>query len=119
MTTGAFARSGLGALGLFVALASASHAADTLYHGSLCNPARTDIVVVGYNELGVHNATGSGFVPARSVEVHCGGAITPGSTISQVTVFIFDRNSDMGANVECTLTLGFKPNQAIDVVMTA
>jgi hypothetical protein len=103
MTAGTFASSVVGALGLSVAFATSGYAADTLYHGSLCNPQLESQGLLLYNDLGVYNISGLGGTPPSYGQVHCGSLVDPTSTIRHVSVLIYDVNPDRDMDVVCTL----------------
>jgi hypothetical protein len=99
MTTRTLARSGLAALGLLFAFAASGSAADTVYHGSLCNPVQEGVSPGLFtNQWGIANLSDS-----SSLFVNCGGVIPILATINTVEVEVYDRNPS--ADVACTLLL--------------
>src|SRR4051794_9815682 len=97
MTTGMFARSVVGALGLLVAFASSGYAGSVLYHGSLCNQhlqnfSGSNINLAGYDQFGVRNGGSATNTSNITAIVSCGAAIEGGSLIQAVTVIVYDRN---------------------------
>jgi hypothetical protein len=89
-----------GAAVAVLGLAGAATAADTTWHGSVCQPSRVliDGPKVEYGQFGAHNKdTGA------TAMVRCGSGYTTGATLNRVDVMVYDRHPQ--ASVTCRLVL--------------
>ena len=81
----------------FLTMAAGASGADTVYHGSFCNPLPGDVSKIDYNQFGSFNTS------ASTGTVNCGAATPILATINTVQVYAYDRHTPN--NVSCTVTL--------------